>query len=84
MIPVRAAGLTSHKVWGVGVHDHHQFVVTGTGARVEVARWPRHPHLPAHVRTFDRAGAAVAEEAHSGVLGVGALLRAAGFTLTNE
>lgn len=84
LVPVRAAGITSHRVRGVGVHEHHVHVVTGTGARVEVARWPGKPWRPAHVRTFDRSGAVVAEEAHSGVLSVGGLLRGAGYRLVDD
>lgn len=84
LVPVRAAGVTSHRVRGVGVHEHHVHVVAGTGARVEVTRWPGHPHLSAHVRIFDRAGTVMSEESHSGVLSVGALLGVSGYRLVDD
>ncbi|QHN30781.1 hypothetical protein GII32_10665 [Gordonia amarae] len=77
-IPVRATSAHSHRVAGQGDHDHHRFA-TDDGTVVEVARWPRHPHLPAFVRTLGAGGEVLTEARHSGLLGVGALLRLEGF-----
>lgn len=77
-IPVRATSAHSHRVTGQGDHDHHRFA-TDDGTVVEVARWPRHPHLPAFVRTLGADGEVLTEARHSGLLGVGALLRLEGF-----
>lgn len=77
-VPVRATSTSSHRVRGVGEHLHHHYV-TDDGRRLEVALWPRHPHRPAFVRTFDADGQVLTEERHSGLIGVGALLRLEGF-----
>lgn len=75
---VRLTGVQRHRVRGVGVHEHHRFA-TEDGAVVEVALWPGHPHRPAHVRTLGADGQVLTEAAHSGLIGVGALLRLEGF-----
>lgn len=77
-VPVRATSAHSHRVAGQGDHDHHRFA-TDDGTVVEVARWPRHPHLPAFVRTLGADGEVLTEARHSGLLGVGALLRLEGY-----
>lgn len=77
-VPVRATGTTSHRVKGQGEHVHHRFA-TDDGRALEVAVWPRHPYRLAYVRTFGAGGEVLTEEPHSGLIGVGALLRMEGF-----
>lgn len=76
--PVRATSAHSHRVKGQGDHVHHRFA-TADGTVVEVAVWPRHPYRLAYVRTISTSGEVLTEEPHSGLIGVGALLRMEGF-----
>ncbi len=77
-VPVRATSAHSHRVKGQGEHVHHRFAADD-GTVVEVARWPRHPYRPAFVRTLGADGEVLTEEPHSGLIGVGALLRMEGY-----
>lgn len=78
--PIRATGVVhSHRVRGRGEHVHRE-LVTDDGTRVDLTRWPRHPHRPALVTWW--IDGQRHEEAHSGLLGDRAVLAASGFTLT--
>lgn len=67
-----------HRVHGVGEHVHRVYAAAD-GTRIDLSRWPRHPHRPALVTWWTDGQRH--EEQHSGLLGDRAVLALAGFTL---
>ncbi|MDL9944980.1 hypothetical protein QSJ19_05135 [Gordonia sp. ABSL11-1] len=84
LTPVRAVGTTSHRVRGVGVHDHHDFRADD-GTHIQITRWPTAPHRTAQV-VITRPDGRVdgREDIHSSVVSVAGLLRVSGYVLTGD
>lgn len=81
LTPVRAVGTTSHRVRGVGVHDHHDFRAED-GTHIQITRWPTAPHRTAQVVVTRPDGHVTGhDEKHSSLISVSGLLGVAGYRL---
>lgn len=77
--PVHGVGVTSHRVRGVGVHEHHDFRADD-GTHIQVTRWPSAPWRGAQVVVTRPDGEVTGhDDNHSSVLSVRGLLRTAGY-----
>lgn len=84
LTPVRAVGVTSHRVRGVGVHEHHDYRADD-GTHVQVTRWPTAPWRGAQVVVTHPDGRVDGrDDNHSSVVSVAGLLRVSGYVLTGD
>ncbi len=84
LVPVRSTDMTSHRVRGIGVHEHHSFRADD-GTRVEVTRWPTAPWRGAQVVAHHPNGRVTGrDENHSSLISVGGLLRMAGYRIDGD
>lgn len=84
LTPVRAVGTTSHRVRGIGVHEHHDFRAED-GTHLQITRWPTAPHRTAQVVVTHPDGRVDGrDDNHSSVVSVAGLLRVAGYRVGGD
>lgn len=84
LAPVRSTGMTSHRVRGIGVHEHHDFR-TDDGTHIQVTRWPSAPWRLAQVIVTRPDGQVTgSNENHSSLISVAGLLRVAGYRICDD
>lgn len=81
---VRSVGVTSHRVRGVGVHEHHDFRADD-GTHIQVTRWPSAPwRLAQVVVTFPDGCVTGRNDNHSSLISVAGLLRMEGYRICDD
>lgn len=84
LVPVRSTGKTTHRVRGIGVHEHSDFR-TDDDTHIQVTRWPTAPHRAAQVVVTRPDGRVTGHnENHSSLISVGGLLRMAGYRICDD
>ena len=84
LVPIRSTGMTSHRVRGIGVHEHHDFRADD-GTHIQITRWPTAPHRAAQVVVTRPDGSVTGRnENHSSLISVAGLLRVAGYRICDD